>query len=313
MPKTKVGTIARSVARRLVHPGHLARAIHLQRARKRNKRAFGDAQLALLARVVPSGYLHYGYFDDIARQPEDISLAELMRAQHRYADLLMELAGDPAHPVLDIGCGMGGLLKLLQARGYRPTALTPDRLGADHVARAYPDVPVIRSKFEQLPDSDQHAGRYGTVVTSESLQYLKLDAALPLLRKILRPDGVWVACDYFRTTPLPAATRDKSGHDWEAFIQSITARGWAISYQRDITAHILPTLRYIHMWATQFGLPLLQFARLKMQAKQPALHYLLEEALTMIDHMIDENLQIITPAAFAAQKRYVLLALRPQA
>ena len=35
----------------------------------------------------------------------------------------------------------------------------------------------------------EHAGRYGTVVTSESLQYLDLDKALPLIATLLKPGG----------------------------------------------------------------------------------------------------------------------------
>ena len=48
--------VARSVAKRLVHPGHLMRAIKLQRARKRTKVAFADAELELFAQIMPTGF-----------------------------------------------------------------------------------------------------------------------------------------------------------------------------------------------------------------------------------------------------------------
>lgn len=196
--KLKAGAVARSIAGRVLHPGHLIHAVKLQRARKKNKRAYDDAQLATLARILPGGFLHYGYFDDPDRAPEEISLNDLARAQKRYAELLIELADDKSSPVLDVGCGMGAMAGMLLERGFAPVALTPDRLQAEHVRRTYRDVPLIQSKFEDLPDPEEHAGRYGTVFTSESLQYLKLDRALPLMEKILKPRGRWIACDYFR-------------------------------------------------------------------------------------------------------------------
>jgi len=303
--KLKAAAIGTSIARRVFNPRHLLHAIRLHRTRKRSKRAFDDAQLALLAEILPGGFLHYGYFDDPDRQPEDISLNELLAAQRRYAELLIEHAQDTTAPVLDIGCGMGGLSAMLLDRGFSPTALTPDRLQARHIQATWPAIPVIQSKFEDLTDPASHAGRYGTVFTSESLQYLKLDRALPLLRDILAPGGRWIACDYFRISQAA----EKSGHQWEEFRARIQADGWTIAYERDITPHILPTLRYIHMWGLRFGVPLLKFVLLKLQAKQPGLHYILQDAFTQLDGVIEDNLQVINPDTFAKQKRYMLLVM----
>ncbi len=304
--KLKAGAAAKSIAGRVFHPAHLAKAINLQRRRKTNKRAYDDAQLALLAQIIPGGYLHYGYFDDPTREPREISLAEITRAQQRYAELLVELAEDKTSPVLDVGCGMGAMSKLLHDRGFAPTALTPDRFQATHIATQYPQIPLIQAKFEDLPDAESHAGRYGTIFTSESLQYLKLDAALPLLEKILKPGGRWIACDYFRIGPAV----EKSGHRWEAFTEKLRETGWEITHERDITPHVLPTLRAAHMWATQFGIPLLKFVELKLRVKQPALHYVLQGLFEQLDGVIDDNLKVIDPAVFASQKKYVLLSMR---
>ena len=43
--KLKAGAVAKSVAKRVIHPGHLMRAVKLQRGRKRTKVAFADAEL----------------------------------------------------------------------------------------------------------------------------------------------------------------------------------------------------------------------------------------------------------------------------
>lgn len=304
--KLKAAAAAKSIAGRVFHPRHVVKAIKLQRGRRANKRVYDDVQLALLAQVFPGGYLHYGYFDDPDRCPREISLAEITRAQQRYAELLVDLADDRESPVLDVGCGMGAMSRLLLDRGFAPTALTPDRLQANHIAGAHPLIPLIQCKFEDLPDPDQHAGRYGSVFTSESLQYLKLDRALPLLAKILKPGGRWIACDYFRV----GSAHEKSGHRWEGFTDTLRETGWAITYERDITPNVLPTLRAAHMWATQFGMPLLKFVELKLRVKQPALHYVLQGLFDQLDGVIDDNLKTIDPAVFASQKKYVLLSMR---
>ncbi len=309
MRKVRLAAVVASVGSRIINPAHLLRAVRLQWARKREKRVYQDAQLALVAEFLPGGFLHYGYFDDPNLQPEDISLSDILAAQRRYAGLLIELVDDVAAPVLDVGCGMGTLSGMLLDRGFAPTALTPDRLQARHVEATYPRVPVIRCKFEDLPDPASHVGKYGTIITAESLQYLKLDRALPLLASILKPDGKWIACDYFRTGG-DGGEGGTSGHEWDTFCRRIARDGWRIDHERDITPHILPTLRCIHMWASRFGVPFLQFARLKLAAKQPALHYILQDVFQMLDGTIEDNLKIVDPAVFSRNKRYMQLVMR---
>ena len=299
------GAIAKGFFTRTLHPGHLVRAAKLQVERKAHRHTFDDAQLALYAKVLPSEFLHFGYFDDAGVLPENMSLSCVTKAQARYADLLMELAAPPAvGPALDVGCGMGGLTRLLRDRGYDVTALTPDRLQAAHVAATLPGTPVVRSKFERIKVAD-HAGKYGTVFTSESLQYLKLDQSLPILAEILKPGGRWVACDYFHARP----SDDPSLHVWDPFLEKLEAAGWRVAYQRDITAHVMPTLAYAHMWATRFGVPLMQFAFLRLRRKQPGLHHLLGGVMDVLEKAAHTNIGTIDPTLFAADKRYMMLAI----
>jgi MPBQ/MSBQ methyltransferase len=302
--KLRGRAIAGSLLGRFLHPKHLARAARLQINRKKHRHTFDDAQLALYARMLPSDFLHYGYFENIDLLPEDISLSDVTRAQNRYAELLLDLAGDPAAPALDVGCGMGGLSRMMQSRHFHPVALTPDRLQASHVRATMPNIEVIRSKFEDL-HADEHAGKYGTVFTSESLQYLKLNRALPIMATILKPGGKWVACDFFHARP----SDDRSCHVYTDFVRQVQTAGWTITYQRDITSHILPTLRYIHMWATRFGIPLMQFAFLRLRRKQPGVHHLVEGLLDQLETLASRNIELIDPSHFAASKKYVLLAM----
>jgi len=302
--KLRGTALAGSVLGRAIHPGHLYKAVKLQLGRKAHRHTYDDAQLALYSQILPSDFLHYGYFDDPARRPEDITLSDVTRAQARYSELLLDLAGDPSLPVLDVGCGMGGLCRLLKARSFTPTALTPDRLQTAHLKATQPDVPVIRCKFEDFKAED-HLQEYGTVITAESLQYLKLPRALPVMEKILRPGGKWIACDYFHSQP----STDRSCHVWDEFTQKLTETGWKLTYQRDITPHIMPTLAYIHMWARRFGIPLMQFSFLRLRRKQPALHHIVSGALDQLEDLARANLELIDPVEFAKTKKYMLISM----
>lgn len=301
--KVSAGVLLGQVGGRLL-PGHLWTAFNLHRNRKANRRKFDDTRLALYSQILPSDFLHYGFFDDIDQEPEEVSLHDITRAQARYAELLIDLAGNPADPVLDIGCGIGGLSRMLKDRGFSPTALTPDRMQAAHVAKNIPGVPVLRTKLEKLNAAD-YAGQFGTVYTAESLQYLKLDLALPILQTILKPGGKWVACDYFLSRP----STDHTCHNWNTFNQRLEEAGWRVTYERDITANILPTLGFLHMLSTRFGLPMLGFVTLRLRRKQPGIHHLLEKALDHLEGVAADNIALVNPTEFAKDRRYMMLVM----
>jgi cyclopropane fatty-acyl-phospholipid synthase-like methyltransferase len=302
--KLSAGAVARGLASRIGNPRHLYQAIRLQLSRKALRHAQDDAQLALYAQVLPSSFLHFGYFHDPTKPPDEIALSELAAAQQAYAELVLAQMGPSDGPVLDVGCGMGGMSRMLLERGLCPTALTPDRLQAAHVRAALPDVPVLRCKLERLPP-EQQTGQFGAVLTAESLQYLKLDQALPILAALLRPGGRWVACDYFYTRPSP----DRSCHLWDDFTTKLEQTGWRIVEALDITAHVLPTLAFAHMWATRFGLPLMDFAFLRLRRKQPGLYHLLEVVLQTLRRFATNNIEVIDPVQFERNKRYMLLRI----
>jgi cyclopropane fatty-acyl-phospholipid synthase-like methyltransferase len=308
LPVQRIRTreLVRGILTRALHPRHLWAAAQLHRSRKINRHNFDDAQLALYGQILPGEFIHYGYFDDPLTNPDEMSIAQVARAQARYAEMLLQLIGpaQPGQTVLDIGCGMGGLSRMLAANGFAPTALTPDRLQAAHIALAQPNLPIIRSKFERI-NADQHRGKYDIAITSESLQYLKLDAALPMMSAILAPAGRWIATDYFSIRP----SADRSCHPWTDFTEKLTAAGWKITEQRDITANILPTLAYAYMWATRFGLPFFELAALRLRRKQPALHHLLTTVLDVLRGVATDNLRRVDPEWFTQNRKYMALVI----
>lgn len=293
-----------SVLKKVLYPQHLYQVIKYQRNKNKTQRVYDDAQLKLYARILPGDFLHYGYFTDVNIQPQDISLNAIYKAQLKYAELIVDKVTDMGSPILDIGCGMGGLIKLMTDKGLKPVALSPDKNQVHHIRIKYPAVKTLESKFEDMTPVEHE---YGTVITSESLQYLKLDVALPLLKKILKPGGKWVACDYFRV----GDNAEKSGHYWDVFVEQITRAGWKITYEQDITLNVLPTISYVYMWGNDILKPVKDFAFEKLQKKQPGVHYILEDVLETIKSKLNKNLDVVDPATFAANKKYVLMVLEP--
>lgn len=305
MSKVSAGSVIFSVAKRFLLPWHLWKVLSLQRNRKKTERVFDDAQLKLYAQLLPGGFLHYGYFDNPSIEPMEISINDVYRAQTRYAELLLsKLPASSGLRILDIGCGTGAMAKMMLDMGHHPTALTPDKTQAHHIRSIYNDIPVVECKFEDF-NGDAYAQTFDVVITSESLQYLKQAIALPLIDKILKPGGKWIACDYFRIQEA----HEKSGHFFSEFQKNLSEAGMSIRFQQDITANILPTIAYVHSFANRIGLPLLSFGIDKLQTKAPGIHYALQELIPFVQQKIDKNLITVNPDVFARQKQYLLMEI----
>jgi cyclopropane fatty-acyl-phospholipid synthase-like methyltransferase len=181
--------------------------------------------------------LHYGYFDDINVHHDTLSLKEVENAQIRYAENIINQIVSKDLPILDVGCGMGGLGAMLYERGYTQLELlTPNRNQIEFINKTYPHFVTHRCKFENYAGEEK---KFGTVINSESLQYIKLDDAFDKVDKILLPDGRWIIVDYFR---LHMDGISKSAHMLEDFRAKVDAANWKIVYEQDITLNVLPML-----------------------------------------------------------------------
>ena len=110
-----------------VNPVQLIQAYRFHKKTGRYDRTANDLELKLYSKILKNDMLHYGYFDDVDTAPEFISIGILEQAQSRYAEIIAEQILDKNLPVLDVGCGMGGLSNFLLSRGINVEALTPDR------------------------------------------------------------------------------------------------------------------------------------------------------------------------------------------
>ena len=288
-----------------LNPFRLVKIIKLQRNRKNNnkKKVQLDPQLKLYADVLKNDFLHYGYFEDTNKDPRTISLKDIDGAQLDYAKLFLAQITDTQNPVLDIGCGMGGLIKLLLKHQYLPVGITPDEHQVQYICQKYQNVEMHHCKFEDFKD---HSSRFGTLITSESLQYLKLDQALPLIQKIMLPNGKWLICDYFRTQNNAF---EKSGHQLDTFLNALKTHNLNVTYQKDITQNVAVTLDYLYYMAQNLGLPVLDFLTKKYEIKAPGFYFASQKLVKGIDDNIKNGIEVINPKRFLAEKKYIFMVV----
>ncbi len=272
---------------------------HRREARRRRHDVGIEPELELYTKMFQSDFLHAGYFRDLPKNPEEISLKDVKEAMQAYANLIVERVA-PGSRVLDLGCGTGGLLGLLRDAGAHPTGLTPVPIHRDHIRQRYPDVPVILSTFEHL-DCAPYAQAFDVVVSAESFHNVPLDAGLRNLRLVLKPGGKWIIVDYYR---LHDRTYNRSGHFFSAFSEALERHGFKVSEEVDISANTLPSLAFGHCWATRIGLPLVDFAATKFFRKHAVLEYLLQEAFVQARSRV--RLDALDPAIAQRDKRYLL-------
>lgn len=303
--KPSVRSAAVKIIKRVIYPTHSWQLLRRLGGVNGTGKALDDPQLKLYSEILPGDFLHYGFFDDTDITPDLICIRDLQRAQLRYAEELLAQVKDTASPILDAGCGMGGLIAQMLRAGWQPTALTPNQAQIDYVRAMYPSVPTFHGKFEQLP-VEKYGGGFGTIIMSESFQYMRLRRALPAVQHALRPGGRWIICDYFRTS---ANAGKKSAHVWNAFEEALRAAKMKIVFERDITPNVLPTLAYVHMLGERLATPLVNFVIAKLHKKRPAIHYVLEEVIEELRTYMLDQLQIVNPAEFLRDKKYMLLAV----
>jgi SAM-dependent methyltransferase len=275
------------------------RAMLRHRREARLARAGADSELDLYASIFRNDFLHAGYFARIPVNPEDVSLQDLREAMRAYSELALTRIS-PGQTVLDVGCGMGGLLKLLKEAGARPTGLTPNPMHAEYIRREQPDVPVIVSGFESL-DTAPYRQAFDIVVSLEAFHNVPMEEGLKRVAEVLKPDGKWILIDYYRTR-IPAY--NNSGYPMQAFRDALARHGFRVAEEIDITEHLRPSLDFGYVFATRLAIPLLEFALERFFSRHWLLEYLLADAVKRARGRI--RLDALNPDVFARDKRYLL-------
>jgi len=168
--------------------------------------AYLDAMLAAHASGRAGRSIHLGYWPPAAAHAAD----DFAAAQARLDDVVIEAAAlTDGLAVLDVACGLGGLLATLDAR-FRGMELTgvnhdPRQLDACHRVRPRPDTILrwVEADACRLPFAD---GSFDRVLCVEAMFHFRSrDAFLREAFRVLRPDGRLVVTDILLAPPADDA------------------------------------------------------------------------------------------------------------
>lgn len=287
------------ILRRAVDLKSLLAARRQARAARHDGR--GDLELEFYQACFGNDYLHAGYFDPIPEDAESISFADLKRAMQAYTDLVAARVPDGAR-VLDVGCGTGGLIGQLRARGIEATGLTPSAAHARYVRERH-GCEVLESKLEDI-DVDRWRGRFDVLTSMESFHNVPPDRGVPIMRALLAPGGRWINIDYYR---LRSDTRNRSGRLLEDYRRAVDAAGLEVVEEIDVSANTAPSMAFAHLVASRIVVPMIDFGIGRFFFKRPVLRYLTQDVVARQRARI--RIDGIDPATLARDKRYLLQVL----
>lgn len=205
--------------------------------------------------------LHYGLWDNGL----ELNFGNLRRAQQRYTDhLIAQLpAAEGRVRILDIGCGTGHLMRQLLDRGYVVDGVIPapdlGKLVREKFGSADAYQPrIFECRFEDFP-AQELAGAYDVALFSESFQYIPMAASLPLLQRIVKPGGLLVISDVFKSDAHgDAGPGDKSisgGHVLREFYERMRETSFIPLKDEDLTSRVSPNLDLVNDFLMQRAKP----------------------------------------------------------
>ncbi len=146
-------------------------------------------------------------------------------------DLIAFLKREDLHKVLDLGCGTGGLSRILADRGFSPVCLDVSEAMLERAERNScrpPQFSVVHSKGGSLPFGAEFDASVMRFVLHEMSPAVR-EATLGELRRVVRPGGFMIFIDFIR--PDNDSFYPRLGASLIRFIESRMTRVHAAHYE----------------------------------------------------------------------------------
>lgn len=278
--------------------------------------------LILAQQLLDVDDLHYGWWEE----GEKPSIGKLQDAQERYSQQLVNVIErhcPESGRVLDVGCGTGHLMERMLGQGFEVDGVIPapwlEQRVHERIARLDPAYrpTVFPCMFEKMPASAE-ARPYDLILFSESFQYIPLADSFPTIRRLLKPGGSVVVCDFFKTEHHgDGQPGDKSfggGHELDRFYAAVRENHFTIKHDEDITRFTSPSVALVDELLRRRIAPACSSIDRYITTRVPHLRrfigWLLRKKLAKLRYKyLEENR---TQAVFERYKSYRLLVLKPE-
>ena len=217
---------------------------------------FGGADLELFfaIEILKLRSLHYGFWDNPPRAGT-LSLESLREAQARFSERLFMFIPQGVQSVLDVGAGVGDQARELTLRGYRVTAISPDKYHGRHF-EPLRDLGV--SFHNTTLEAFESRERFDLVFMSESLNYFPWAAGLEQSRRYLNKGGHLLVAAMFRA-PEGRRFEESFKPGQLPYVDRAATFGFTLTRSLDITANVAPTVDMVHAALGDYARPSVRF------------------------------------------------------
>lgn len=203
--------------------------------------------------------LHYGYWD----KNLPLQLSNLAIAQEKHTHVLLEAItkySPPEARLLDVGCGIGTVMKRLLKADFNVDGLVPSvwmaKKAEENIATlTQANNSTIYCQAFQHFNTSQLTRLYDVVFFSESYQYIELSQGFSKLKEVLAPNGTVIIFDFFRKDDVEGQSPLGGGHSMEAFYRLLKAHQFMVVEDQDLTTYLSPNLKLISELLGQRILP----------------------------------------------------------
>ena len=201
-----------------------------------------DIELFVATEILRLKSLHYGYWDSLPSK-DKLNLKSIRLAQTRYTDHLLSLIPEGVRDVLDVGAGIGDNARALARRGYRVTAISPDKNHPRYfeALREKGEITFCQTTFEEFDSKKQ----FDLILMSESLNYFDRRVGLQQCQRYLRPHGHLLVAAMFHRPSEQGYEPSWSPTDLD-YVAQAEEHNLLLIAAEDITSNVVPTMEYAY-------------------------------------------------------------------